>query len=176
VPLPRRSGRPVHKKDRSAANSETAILDAFKNAPEFAREVGLNPDHSFDVEELRNAMRIGPDGQSIPQVLISLTQTVTVCTDWQTFEFPGGSSLIIDLTVAPVRYCVAGSSTMRRRESELWNFSLRLEKTRCMHSSLGLIPAVPSPHFTSSHGCFNLSRKLMTQLDRRRKMSSQGNP
>jgi hypothetical protein len=54
---------------------------------------------------------------------------------------------------------------MRRRESVLRNFSPRPEKTRCMHSSLGLIPAVPSPHFTSSHGRFNLSRKLMTHLE-----------
>jgi hypothetical protein len=81
--------------------------DAFKEVPDFAREVGLDPDHDFEVEELRNAMRIGPDGQSIPQVLISLTQTVPARTEGQVFDFHGGSTLIIDLTVPTVRYCVS---------------------------------------------------------------------
>ena len=31
-------------------------------------------------------MRFGPDGQSIPQVLISLTQTVTILAEGQKFE------------------------------------------------------------------------------------------
>ena len=66
-------------------------------------------------------MRIGPDGQSIPQVLISPTQTVTVRNDGQTFEFPGGSSLIIGLTVPAVRYCVSKSvdnASTRKRTAE----------------------------------------------------------
>ena len=115
-----RGERFTRKTDRQQILKQQ-FLDAFKNAPEFAREVGLNPDHPFDVEELRNAMRIGPDGQSIPQVLISPTQTVTVRNDGQTFEFPGGSSLIIDLTVPAVRYCVSKSvdnASTRKRTAE----------------------------------------------------------
>jgi hypothetical protein len=38
-------------------------------------------------------MRIGPDGQNIPQVLISLSQTVRLRTNGQAYWFPGGSSL-----------------------------------------------------------------------------------
>jgi hypothetical protein len=75
--------------------------DAFTEVPDFAREVGLSLDHDFEVEELRSAIRIGPDGQSIPQVLISLTQTVQVRSNGQSYRFPGGSTLIIDLTVLP---------------------------------------------------------------------------
>jgi hypothetical protein len=33
-------------------------------------------------------MRIRPDGQNIPQVLISLIQTVLVRTDGQSYELP----------------------------------------------------------------------------------------
>jgi hypothetical protein len=95
--------------------------DAFDEVPDFAREVGLNPEHDFEVEELRSAMRIGPDGQSIPQVLISLAQTVQVRTNGQSNKFPGGSSLIIDLTVPMVRYCVSKSvdnAVTRKRTAE----------------------------------------------------------
>jgi hypothetical protein len=94
---------------------------AFGEVPDFAREVGLNPDHDFEVEELRSAMRIGPDGQSIPQVLISLTQTISVPCNGQSYEFPGGSTLIIDLTVPAVRYCVSKSvdnTATRKRTAE----------------------------------------------------------
>jgi hypothetical protein len=66
-------------------------------------------------------MRFGPDGQSIPQVLISLTQTITILAEAQKFESSGGSSLIIDLTVPAVRYCVGKSvdnASTRKRTSE----------------------------------------------------------
>jgi hypothetical protein len=66
-------------------------------------------------------MRVGPDDQSIPQVFISLTQTVTMLAEGQKFEFPGGSSLMIDLTVPAVRYCVSKSvdnASTRKRTSE----------------------------------------------------------
>ena len=97
--------------------------DAFREVPDFAREVGLNPDHDFEVEELRSAMRIGPDGQSIPQVLISLTQTIEVPSNGRIYEFPGGSTLIIDLAVPTVRYCVSKSvdnKATRKRTAEFF--------------------------------------------------------
>jgi hypothetical protein len=131
----------------------------LQETPDFAHELGLNPDQSFDVEELRNAMRFDPDGQSIPQVLISLTQTVTILAEGQQFEFPGGSSLIIDLTVPAVGYCVSKSvdnASTRKGTSE---FLAEAGKDRCGRSSLYLIPAVPSRHYTSSHERFNVLRR-----------------
>jgi len=102
--------------------------DAFDEVPDFAREVGLNPEHDFEVEELRSAMRIGPDGQNIPQVLISLSQTVRLHTNGQGYWFPGGSSLIIDLTGPTVRYCVSKSvdnAATRNRTAEFFAQSRR---------------------------------------------------
>jgi hypothetical protein len=99
-----------------------------------------------------------PTGQSIPQVLISLTQTITILCRGQKFEFPGGSSLIIDLTVPAVRYCVServDNASTRKRTSE---FLAEAGKDRCGRSSLYLIPAVPSRHYTSSHERFNVLR------------------
>ncbi|HEY6688213.1 MAG TPA: S8 family serine peptidase [Propionibacteriaceae bacterium] len=115
-----RGERFTKKIHRQKALKEQAI-DTFRSAPDFAREVGLNPDHPFEIEELRNAMRIGPDGQNIPQVLISLIQTVPVRTDAQSYEFTGGSTLIIDLTIPAVRYCVSKSvdnAATRNRTAE----------------------------------------------------------
>jgi hypothetical protein len=68
-------------------------------------------------------MRIGPDGQNIPQVLISLAQTVPVRNNGESYKFPGGSSLIIDLTVPTVRYCVSKSvdnAATRKRTAEFF--------------------------------------------------------
>jgi len=103
-------------------------------------------------------MWVGPDGQSIPQVLISLTQTVTILAERQKFEFPDGSSLIIDLTVPAVRYCVSNSvndASTRKRTSE---FLAEAGKDPLRALFLYLIPAVPSRHYTSSHERFNVQQ------------------
>jgi hypothetical protein len=104
-------------------------------------------------------MRVGPDDQSIPQVFISLTQTVTMLAEGQKFEFPGGSSLMIDLTVPAVRYCVSKSvddASTRKRTSE---FLAEAGKDPLRALFLYLIPAVPSRHYTSSHERFNVLRR-----------------
>ena len=54
-------------------------------------------------------------------MLISLIQTVQVHADGQSYEFPGGSTLIVDLTVPAVRYCVSKSidnAATRKRTAE----------------------------------------------------------
>jgi hypothetical protein len=38
------------------------LAEAFSSAPEFAGELGLDPARSFEVHELRRALRVGPDG------------------------------------------------------------------------------------------------------------------
>jgi hypothetical protein len=116
-------GRRFSRKVMRQQKLKEQFQDAFAEVPDFAREVGLNPDHDFEVEELRSAMRIGPDGQNIPQVLISLTQTISVPSNGQSFEFPGGSTLIIDLAVPTVRYCVSKSvdnTATRKRTADFF--------------------------------------------------------
>jgi len=94
------------------------VGEALKRSPAFAEELGLDPDEDFEVDELRNAMRVGPDGRNIPQVLVSLTQSVTLGEGRSRFSFSGGCSLIFDLTVPGITYCVGKSIANRiRRDS-----------------------------------------------------------
>lgn len=94
------------------------VADTLKKSPAFAEELGLDPAEDFEVDELRNAMRVGPDGRHIPQVLVSLTQSVTLGQGRAAFAFPGGCSLIFDLTVPAITYCVGkGVANQARRDS-----------------------------------------------------------
>jgi hypothetical protein len=84
------------------------LKTAFKAVPEFAAELGLDPTQAFEVHELRRAMRVGPDGRYIPQLVVALTQSINVKEVKQTGTprhlFRGGSTLVVDLSVPEVKY------------------------------------------------------------------------
>lgn len=81
---------------------------AFKAVPEFAAELRLDAALSFEVHELRRAMRVSPDGRHIPQVILVLTQSKTIEADEQagtpSYTFRGGSTLVVDLSVPEIKY------------------------------------------------------------------------
>jgi hypothetical protein len=87
-----------------------ALVPMFAAAPDFATELGLvEPTReSFEVHELRPAMRATPDGRYVPQVVVALTQTAAVPADAATgapaHTFRGGSTLIVDLEEPAVKY------------------------------------------------------------------------
>ena len=94
---------------RARRNSLHAQLKkAFSEAPEFAKDLGLDSARKFEVHELHCAMRLRPDGRHVPQVVVALTQAVTMKADKSdgtpSYTFRGGSTLIVDLTVPEVRY------------------------------------------------------------------------
>jgi subtilisin family serine protease len=80
----------------------------FKDAPKFAAELGLNSALGFEVHELRRAMRVGPDGSHIPQIVVALTQSKVVEKNERDGTprhiFHGGSTLIVDLSIPAVKY------------------------------------------------------------------------
>ena len=104
------------------------LTKAFQAAPELAGVLGLDLEAAprFEVHELRRAMRVGPDGRHIPQVIVSLTQSQRVRADRGTgtpaHTFRGGSTLVVDLS-APrwqdrIKYRIVknvGSETRRAR-------------------------------------------------------------
>jgi hypothetical protein len=57
------------------------LKKVFAAAPSFAGELGLDPAQKFDVHELRHAMRVGPDGKQVPQIIVALTQSRTIMQD-----------------------------------------------------------------------------------------------
>ena len=81
---------------------------AFKAVPAFAAELGLDPAQKFEVHELRGAMRVGPDGRHVPQIVVALTQSRKVKEDKKGgtagYIFRGGSTLVVDLSVSEVKY------------------------------------------------------------------------
>lgn len=84
------------------------LKSAFKAVPEFAAELGLDPAKGFEVHDLRRAMHVGPDGRHVPLVILVLTQSMVVKADPQSdtpeHVFRGGSTLVVDLTAARVKY------------------------------------------------------------------------
>jgi hypothetical protein len=81
---------------------------AFQAVPAFAAELRLDAALSFEVHELRRAMRVSPDGRHIPQVILVLTQSKTIEADEQagtpSYTFRGGSTLVVDLSVPEIKY------------------------------------------------------------------------
>jgi len=86
----------------------TQLTDAFKAVPEFAEELGLDPEQRFEVHELRRAMRVGPDGKHVPQLVVALTQSKEFKEDKEAgtprHVFRGGSTLVVDLSRRQVKY------------------------------------------------------------------------
>ncbi len=75
------------------------LTDTFRAMPAFAEELGLDPKQSFEVHELRRALRFTPDGRDVPQVIVALTQSHKVKEEGTPDHFfRGGSTLVVDLS------------------------------------------------------------------------------
>jgi hypothetical protein len=96
------------------------LVQAFKALPAFARELGLDPGQRFEVHELRGAMRIGPDGEQIPQIIVALTQSRKIAEDklggTPSYIFRGGSTLIVDLLKPEVKYRIVKNISSETRQ------------------------------------------------------------
>jgi subtilisin family serine protease len=95
----------VTRKQRGVLHDQ--LKTAFQAVPQFAVELGLDPDltQKFEVHELRRAMRVSPDGRHIPQLVVALTQSKLVVGDGTPRHvFRGGSTLVVDLSVPEVKY------------------------------------------------------------------------
>ncbi|HSS50097.1 MAG TPA: S8 family serine peptidase [Thermoanaerobaculia bacterium] len=96
----------VTREQRRTLHNQLVV--AFKAVPQFATELGLDSMSKFEVHELRRAMRVGPDGRYVPQLVVALTQSVDVKQDEQDGTpphiFRGGSTLVVDLSIPNVKY------------------------------------------------------------------------
>ena len=84
------------------------LSEGFQQAPEIAMQLGLDPQCAFEVHVLRRSMRIGPDGQYLPQIIMSLVQSRPLKSDriTEAVTFRGGSTLIIDLAKLTIKYAI----------------------------------------------------------------------
>jgi hypothetical protein len=114
----------VTREQRRALHKQLEV--ACKAVPEFARELGLDPAKRFEVHELRQAMRVSPDGKYIPQIVVALTQSTQVK---ETKEdgtprhfFRGGSTLLVDLSVPEVKYRIVKNIDSTDRQARTASF------------------------------------------------------
>lgn len=103
------------------------LTAAFEAMPKFAQELGLDLALSdkFEVHELRQAMRISPDGRYVPQIVLALTQSITLGTPGH--QFRGGSTLIVDLSVPEVKYRVIKNIKSKDRQERTTAFAREAE-------------------------------------------------
>jgi hypothetical protein len=104
----------------------SALKAAFKNVPEFATGLGLDPAKGFEVHELRPAMRTSPEGRHIPQVIVALTQSKLLDDSKGIVPgnlFRGGSTLVVDLSVPEVKYRIVKNIGSTDREARTAAFA-----------------------------------------------------
>lgn len=74
----------------------------------------LEVKYTFECHSFRAAQRVGPDGNTVSEVIISLTQrrelpldaSAPLSEDTETFDFRGGCTLILDLHTLKLKYVV----------------------------------------------------------------------
>jgi hypothetical protein len=95
----------------------TAIAEVFANTPELPAKLGLDPHSGFEVHALRRSMRVGPDGQYMPQIIVALTQSRELKIEGSTepHSFRGGCTLIIDLSKVQIQYAIVKNIDSQNR-------------------------------------------------------------
>jgi subtilisin family serine protease len=93
------------------------MLDTlFTASPDFATKLGLDAKSKFEVHELRRALRTGPDGNTIPQIIAALTQVRTIDVDGPR-QFLGGSTIVVDLGGPAIKYRIMKRVDSANREA-----------------------------------------------------------
>jgi subtilisin family serine protease len=110
----------------------------FTRWPELAAKIGLDPAISFEVYALRGSMRIGPDGQTRPQIILALTQSRQIKVEGipDSMTFRGGSMLVVDLSKLAIEYVIA----KRIDSSTQIDGKTREERTRSFYAQTGRDP------------------------------------
>jgi hypothetical protein len=88
----------------------------FAKSPDFAEALGLDPKMKFEVHELRRALRAGPDGNTVPQIIAALLQERTIVVNGAQRVFLGGSTIVVDLTGPSIKYRIMKSVNSTSRE------------------------------------------------------------
>jgi hypothetical protein len=86
----------------------SAIAEVFANTPDLPAKLGLDPHSGFEVHALRRSMRVGPDGQYMPQIIGALTQSRPLNIEGadDPHPFRGGCTLVIDLSKVEIQYAI----------------------------------------------------------------------
>ncbi len=123
----------------------TGLLFRQSDVDRYELNSGIYGIPSFEIHSLRKARRVGPDGDALNQVIISITQKREVSyEEWiayideknlkitnldpnETITFRGGSTLIIDLDKQALRYCINKPMVDPDRLKEQINYQKNFE-------------------------------------------------
>jgi hypothetical protein len=107
---------------RGELREQLAVL--FELVPDFARELGIDPELDFEVHELRRAIRVSPDGRHVPQIVVALTQEVErpAGDGVPAHLFRGGSTLVVDLLKPEVKYRIVKNISSEQRRQRTAEF------------------------------------------------------
>jgi hypothetical protein len=74
----------------------------------FGELINVDPGQKVELVELRRLMRVGPDGQRLPQIVIALTQEKKLQIEGAAGPqfFYGGATLIVDLATSKIQYSI----------------------------------------------------------------------
>lgn len=108
-----------------------SIADHFQSG-ESGREdagiLGLKRSHGFEVHAARFAARVGPDGQLLSQLILTLLQE-----DHRNRlpdgNFEGGCTIVADLSTQAVRYIIRKSFTSQSRSDRQKQFALAADRS-----------------------------------------------
>ena len=116
----------ITEKHRKALKRQ--LVKTFQASPEFAEQLGIDPDAPFEVEELRRVTRVSPDGRQSPQVVVSLTQSKDLTAEGGIgYTFRGGSTLIVDLLKNDILYSIRKRITNEQRQERTAQFVNHVE-------------------------------------------------
>ena len=118
---------------RSARAKVHVWLEKHMKTPDGVRDaafLGLDPTRSFEVHSLRYAMRATPDGDVVPQILLTLLQDKRAPVDatdaaGPDMLFEGGCSIVADLRRHRIRYVIRKSATSDSRLVRQQAFAVR---------------------------------------------------
>jgi hypothetical protein len=105
-----------------------ALKSVFEADPAFADVLGLvagdDSKFHFQVHELRRSMRVGPDGQHVPQIMLALTQERQIQIEGAAAPrtFSGGATLIVDLSKPAIDYAIVKRLDSVNREKRTTAF------------------------------------------------------
>jgi hypothetical protein len=118
----------IFREERSTRGRLHGLLEAhFASGADGARDavfLGLDAGESFEVHAVHFATRAGPDGRPRLQLIVQLTQEITLPPGEgeepaEEMVFNGGSTVVAELTGPRIAYCIrkpAGSTTRRARQ------------------------------------------------------------
>lgn len=118
-------------------------LDAHfkKGGQADAKYMGLDPSRNFEVHTARFALRTKPDGGVVPQLLVTVLQSVEAPVDASDpngpkMVFEGGSAIVADLQRKAIKYCIRKNLKSRSRLTQQQGFAMaRLTSARATYTN-----------------------------------------